>query len=61
MTNQLIVLLDGSEVGVVHCKKARLSFVYTDTWKADPTACPLSLGEDCAGAVQFVGPERRRC
>ena len=108
MTNQLIALLDGREVGMVHYKNARLSFVYTDEWRADPDAYPLSLsmplasaehgharieaflwgllpdndrvlenwgrrfqvsprnvfrlithvGEDCAGAVQFVRPER---
>jgi serine/threonine-protein kinase HipA len=108
MTNQLIALLDGREVGTVHYKNARLSFLYSDTWRADPNAYPLSLsmplasaehghariegflwgllpdndrvlenwgrrfqvspgnvfrlithvGEDCAGAVQFVRPER---
>jgi serine/threonine-protein kinase HipA len=108
MTNRLIALLAGREVGTVHYKNARLSFVYNDTWRADPNAYPLSLsmplasaehgharieaflwgllpdndrvlenwgkrfqvsprnvfrliahvGEDCAGAVQFVRPER---
>ncbi len=108
MTNQLIALLDGREVGTIHYRNGRLSFVYTDTWRADPNAYPLSLsmplasaehgharieaflwgllpdndrvlenwgrrfqvsprnvfrlishvGEDCAGAVQFVRPER---
>jgi serine/threonine-protein kinase HipA len=108
MTNQLIVLLDGREVGTVHYKDARLSFTYSDTWRNDPNAYPLSLsmplgsgthgharieaflwgllpdndrilqnwgkrfqvspknvfrlianvGEDCAGAVQFIRPER---
>ena len=108
MTNQLIALLGGHEVGTVHDKNARLAFVYTDTWRLDPNAYPLSLsmpmasaehgharieaflwgllpdndrvlenwgrrfqvspknvfrlithvGEDCAGAVQFVRPER---
>ena len=108
MTNQLIALLDGREVGTVQYKNARLSFVYNDAWRADPNAYPLSLsmplasaehgharieaflwgllpdndrvlenwgrrfqvspknvfrliahvGEDCAGAVQFVRPER---
>jgi HipA-like protein len=46
MTNQLIALLDGREVGTVHHKNARLSFVYTDAWRADPNAYPLSLS-DC--------------
>jgi serine/threonine-protein kinase HipA len=109
MTNQLIALLDGREVGTVHYKDSRLSFTYNDTWRNDPNAYPLSLsmplgsarpgharieaflwgllpdndrvlqnwgkrfqvspknvfrlishvGEDCAGAVQFLSPERR--
>src|ERR1035437_6149013 len=108
MTNQLIALLDGREVGTINYKNSRLSFVYNDEWRADPNAYPLSLsmplasaehghariaaflwgllpdndrvlenwgrrfqvspknvfrliahvGEDCAGAVQFVRPER---
>jgi serine/threonine-protein kinase HipA len=108
MTNQLIALLDGREVGTVHYKESRLSFTYSETWRDDPNAYPLSLsmplgsathghsrieaflwgllpdndrvlqnwgkrfqvspknvfrlithvGEDCAGAVQFVTPER---
>ncbi len=108
MTNQLIALLDGREVGTVHYRDSRLSFTYSDTWRNDPNAYPLSLsmplgsathgharieaflwgllpdndrvlqswgkrfqvspknvfrlishvGEDCAGAVQFVSPER---
>jgi serine/threonine-protein kinase HipA len=106
MTNRLIALLAGREVGTVHYKNARLSFVYSDAWRADHNAYPLSLsmplasaehgharieaflwgllpdndrvlenwgkrfqvsprnvfrliahvGEDCAGAVQFVRP-----
>ena len=43
MTNQLIALLDGREVGTIHYKNARLSFVYNDAWRADPKAYPLSL------------------
>jgi serine/threonine-protein kinase HipA len=108
MTNQLIALLDGREVGTIHYKNARLTFVYSDDWRFDPNAYPLSLsmplasaehghtriesflwglvpdndrvlenwgqrfqvspknvfrlishvGEDCAGAIQFVPPER---
>jgi serine/threonine-protein kinase HipA len=108
MTNDLIALLDGREIGSVHYKNSRLSFVYRESWRADPAAYPLSLsmplgsaehgharieaflwgllpdndrvlenwgrrfqvsprnvfrlithvGEDCAGAVQFVSPER---
>jgi len=108
MTNQLVVLLDGLEVGTIHHKSGRLSLVYDQKWRADPGSYPLSLsmplasvehghariepflwgllpdndrvleswgrrfqvsprnvfrliahvGEDCAGAVQFVTPER---
>lgn len=108
MTNQLIALLDGREVGTINYKDSRLSFAYSDAWRSDPNAYPLSLsmplgsathgharieaflwgllpdndrvlqnwgkrfqvspknvfrlishvGEDCAGAVQFVSPER---
>ncbi len=108
MTNQLFALLDGREVGTVQYKDSRLSFAYSDKWRNDPNAYPLSLsmplgsathgharieaflwgllpdndrvlqnwgkrfqvspknvfrlishvGEDCAGAVQFVSPER---
>jgi HipA-like protein len=43
MTNQLFVLLDGREVGTIHYKNARLSFLYTDAWRADPNVSPLSL------------------
>ncbi|HEY0757841.1 MAG TPA: hypothetical protein VGD59_01150 [Acidisarcina sp.] len=38
MTNQLIALLDGREVGTVHYKNARLIFVYNDEWRFDPNA-----------------------
>src|SRR6266702_2227312 len=108
MTNELIALLDGREIGSVHYKNSRLSFVYRESWRADPDAYPLSLsmplgsaehghtrieaflwgllpdndrvlenwgrrfqvspknvfrlitngGEEWAGAVQFVSPER---
>ena len=109
MSNELIVLLEGREVGRVR-KNARggINFLYDDEWRKDPAAYPISLsmplgakehgrsvteaflwgllpdneqvlerwakkfqvsarnvfsllshvGEDCAGAVQFVLPER---
>ncbi len=107
--SELIVLLDGREVGVVTYSRGRLDFTYAETWRSGPGAYPLSLsmplaavrhphgtvepflwgllpdnevvltrwaqrfqvsprnvfalisevGEDCAGAVQFVRPERR--
>jgi len=50
MTNQLIALLDGREVGTVQYKNARLSFVYNDAWRADPNAYPLSLSMPLASA-----------
>jgi serine/threonine-protein kinase HipA len=106
---ELVVLLDGKEVGRIHNDaRGRLAFVYDDKWRQAPAAYPLSLsmplaakehgravieaflwgllpdnegvlarwaakfqvsarnvfalishvGEDCAGAVQFVTPER---
>jgi serine/threonine-protein kinase HipA len=106
---ELLVLLDGRDVGIVREERGRLKFVYAEAWRAAPGAYPLSLamplaaaehphaaiepflwgllpdndfvltrwarrfqvssrnpfaliahvGEDCAGAVQFVRPERR--
>jgi serine/threonine-protein kinase HipA len=106
---ELLVLLDGRDVGQVRQKNGRLSFTYDDTWRNAEGAYPLSLsmplaaaehphavidtflwgllpdnelvlsrwakkfqasprnafalishvGEDCAGAVQFVSQERR--
>ena len=108
MTNQLIALANGRQMGIVNYRNARLSFVYDDSWRREPNSFPLSLsmplaaaehgharvdgflwgllpdndrilenwarrfqvsprnafrlignvGEDCAGAVQFVRPER---
>lgn len=109
MTNELVALLGGVEVGRVHMgARNRLTFVYNDSWREAPNAYPLSLsmplaakehgpaaveaflwgllpdneqvldrwarkfqvsarnvfalishvGEDCAGAVQFVLPDR---
>jgi serine/threonine-protein kinase HipA len=109
MTSELIALLAGKEMGrVQRDAHGRLSFSYSDEWRADPDAYPLSLsmplaakehrrsdieaflwgllpdnervlerwatkfqvsarnvfallshvGQDCAGAVQFVTPDR---
>jgi serine/threonine-protein kinase HipA len=109
MSNELIVLLDGREVGRIHSgARSRLTFVYSDEWRNGESAYPLSLsmplaakehgravveaflwgllpdnervldrwaakfqvsarnvfalishvGEDCAGAVQFVTLDR---
>ncbi|WFU14433.1 type II toxin-antitoxin system HipA family toxin [Bradyrhizobium sp. CB3481] len=109
MTNELVVLLDGNEVGRVrNDPRGRLTFVYDRNWRRTHGAYPLSLsmplaaeqhgpaavqaflwgllpdnervldrwakkfqvsarnvfalishvGEDCAGAVQFVAPDR---
>ena len=109
MTDQLIALLGGIEVGRAQKgRSGRLSFVYNESWQNRPDAYPLSLsmplalsehghakidaflwgllpdndrviqtwaqryhvsprysfglishvGEDCAGAVQFIRPER---
>ena len=109
MTNELVALLDGSEVGRVrNDARGRLTFVYDSVWRGKAGTYPLSLsmplaaeehgpaavqaflwgllpdnervldrwakkfqvsarsafalishvGEDCAGAVQFVTPDR---
>lgn len=109
MTNELVALLDGREVGRIHRDAhGRIKFLYNDEWQKTADAHPLSLsmplgakehgravteaflwgllpdnehvlarwaakfqvsarnafalishvGEDCAGAVQFVTPER---
>lgn len=109
MTNQLVTLLDGREVGRVHNDaRGRLTFVYDSDWREARGAYPISLsmplaaeehgpsavqsflwgllpdnervldrwakkfqvsarnvfalishvGEDCAGAIQFVTPDR---
>jgi serine/threonine-protein kinase HipA len=109
MTDELVALLDGNEVGRVrNDARGRLTFVYDSKWRGTPGAYPLSLsmplaaeehgptavqaflwgllpdnervldrwakkfqvsarsafalishvGEDCAGAVQFVTPDR---
>lgn len=38
MTNQVVALLNGREVGTVHYKDSRLSFAYSEGWKDDPPA-----------------------
>jgi serine/threonine-protein kinase HipA len=108
VTEEIVALLDGREVGRVRNGRGRLSFAYDDVWRTAADAYPLSLsmplaakehgraaieaylwgllpdsghvlerwaakfqvssrnafalishvGEDCAGAVQFVTPER---
>jgi serine/threonine-protein kinase HipA len=108
VSDEVVTLLDGKEVGRVHNDRGRLTFVYHDEWRNAREAYPLSLsmplaakehgravieaylwgllpdnervldrwaakfhvsarsafalisnvGEDCAGAVQFVTPDR---
>ena len=108
MTEELVCLLGGEEVGRLRQVSGRTTFAYSGTWREDDEAYPLSLsmplaaaehgpaiveaflwgllpdnervldrwakrfqvsarnafglianvGEDCAGAVQFVRPER---
>jgi serine/threonine-protein kinase HipA len=107
--NELLVLLEGREVGRVVQRNGKLTFIYENAWREAPGAYPLSLsmplaaaehphaaidafiwgllpdnelvlsrwakkfqvsprnafalighvGEDCAGAVQFVTQQRR--
>ncbi|MFZ0888846.1 MAG: type II toxin-antitoxin system HipA family toxin [Candidatus Binataceae bacterium] len=108
MTEQLVALANGQEMGSVFHRNARLSFIYSESWRQNRNSYPLSLsmplasaehsharvhaflwgllpdndrvlenwarrfqvsarnafrlianvGEDCAGAVQFVRPDR---
>jgi len=108
MTNRLVALANGREMGSVMYRNARMSFVYDESWRQDRNSYPLSLsmplgsaehghskiepflwgllpdndrvlenwakrfqvsprnafrllenvGEDCAGAVQFIRPDR---
>lgn len=108
MSEELVALYQGRRVGLMHYAGDRLRFTYTDVWRDDPEAFPLSLsmprnqrehrdqvvrpfisgllpddnevlrrwgqkfhvsprnpfrllahiGEECAGAIQFVTPER---
>ena len=51
MTNQLIALLDGREIGTVHYRDARLPFAYSDRWRNDPNAYPLSLSMPLCSAT----------
>lgn len=44
MTDKLVVLLDGNEVGCVrHDARGRLTFVYDSKWRDTGGAYPLSL------------------
>ena len=44
MSNELVALLDGQEIGRVRRDaRGRLSFVYDDAWRSDTDAYPLSL------------------
>ena len=43
LNDQLVVLLNGKEVGTVSYQSGRLSFAYTEPWLEDPDAYPLSL------------------
>ena len=44
MSNELVALLDGKEVGRVgRDARRRLRFVYEDAWRNAPDAYPLSL------------------
>jgi serine/threonine-protein kinase HipA len=51
MTNQLIALLDSREIGTVHYKDSRLSFAYSEAWRNDPNAYPLSLSMPLGSAT----------
>ncbi|MFP5232807.1 MAG: HipA N-terminal domain-containing protein [Acidobacteriota bacterium] len=46
--------MDGWEVGTVHHKDARLSFTYSQTWRDEPNAYPLSLWMPLGSATRGV-------
>src|SRR5690348_12431092 len=49
MTDELIALLDGREIGrIQRDKRDRLTFVYDDAWRRSPQAYPLSLSMSLA-------------
>jgi serine/threonine-protein kinase HipA len=55
MTNEIVALLGGVEVGRVHRdKRGRLTFVYDQAWREAPDAYPLSLSMPLA--AQEHGP-----
>jgi HipA-like protein len=58
MTNELVALLDGREIGSVHYKNSRLSFVYRESWRADPEAYPLSLSMPLGSAEHVTRASR---
>jgi hypothetical protein len=44
MTDELVALLDGNEVGCVrNDARGRLTFVYDSVWRGKPGAYPLAL------------------
>jgi serine/threonine-protein kinase HipA len=48
--NELLVLLEGRDVGLVQQKNGRLTFTYDDKWRNAPGAYPLSLSMPLAAA-----------
>ena len=48
--NELVVLLDGEEVGIVRQRAGRLSFTYHEAWQSSPGGYPLSLSLPLAAA-----------
>jgi len=56
MTEELIALLGGREIGRVHQEaKARLTFTYDRAWRAADEAYPLSLSMPLAAAEHGPG------
>jgi serine/threonine-protein kinase HipA len=50
MTNELIALANGREMGSVVYRNARLSFIYEESWRQDDRSYPLSLSMPLASA-----------
>jgi HipA-like protein len=53
MTNELIALANGREMGSVIYRNARLSFIYEESWRQDGRSFPLSLSMPLASAKEL--------
>ena len=49
--SELIVLLEGTQVGAVTQKAGKLTFTYADEWRGAENAYPLSLSMPLAAKV----------
>jgi serine/threonine-protein kinase HipA len=50
MTNELVALANGRDMGSVIYRNARLSFIYAESWRQDGNSYPLSISMPLASA-----------